>query len=126
MRLRKILSTDGVQSQNAAVERPKSRPSALFSAFNSRLLAAFILAGIFLSSTLSYAQGCAMCANNASALKAGALAALRSGILILLIPSALMFIIIFAFAFRRRERFNEENPLEAGLDVEPNQWLTFR
>ncbi len=58
----------------------------------------------------AYAQGCAMCANDAAALKASALAALRSGVLILLVPPLLAFIGIFVFAFRSRERFGEEDP----------------
>ena len=58
------------------------------------------------SATLQ-AQGCAMCYNTAAAAKAAAIQALRSGILILLVPVALMFIGIFVMAFRSPERFNE-------------------
>lgn len=54
-----------------------------------------------------YAQGCAMCYTTAAAAKAAAIRALRSGILVLLIPPVLMFIGIFVLAYSRRESFNE-------------------
>ncbi len=76
----------------------------------------------FASASTAFAQSCAMCATTASSAKAGALQALRSGILILLIPPILMFIAIFTMAFRNRERFNDEfaNP---ELDGELSDWL---
>jgi len=55
-------------------------------------------------SAMAFGQTCAMCYNTASAAKPGAIQALRSGILVLLIPPALMFIGIFTLAFRSRER----------------------
>jgi hypothetical protein len=48
-----------------------------------------------------------MCYNTAAAAKAAAIQALRSGILILLVPVALMFVGIFILAFRSKERFSE-------------------
>lgn len=53
------------------------------------------------------AQGCALCANNASALKSAAARALESGILILLIPVVLITIGIAGLAFYRRNRFHD-------------------
>ena len=55
-------------------------------------------------STLAFGQNCAMCYNTASAAKPGAIQALRSGILVLLIPPILMFIGIFTLLFRSKER----------------------
>jgi len=55
-----------------------------------------------------------MCYNTAAAAKAAAIQALRSGILILLVPVVLMFIGIFIMAFRSRERFSELSP--EGID----------
>ena len=60
------------------------------------------------------AQGCAMCYTAAAAAKAATIKALRSGILILLIPPAVIFIAIFVVAYRRRNIFNE--PVEASAD----------
>jgi len=58
-----------------------------------------------LSSRLAFAQGCAMCYNNAAATKASGQQALRSGILILLLPPLLMLAGIFLAAVRRRDKF---------------------
>jgi len=55
-------------------------------------------------STLAFGQTCAMCYNTASAAKPGAIQALRSGILVLLIPPTLLFIGIFTLVFRSKER----------------------
>ena len=62
--------------------------------------------------TLAFAQNCAMCYNTASAAKPGAIHALRTGILVLLVPPVLMFICIFARVFRSKERSDGE--VEAG------------
>jgi hypothetical protein len=64
------------------------------------------------NTTALRAQSCAMCYNTAAAAKAAAIQALRSGILILLVPVALMFIGIFILAFRSKERFCEPSPEE--------------
>lgn len=53
------------------------------------------------------AQGCAMCYTSAAAAKKAGLQALREGILILGIPPLVMFIGIFLYVFRRRDRFND-------------------
>jgi hypothetical protein len=107
------------QSQKSKVESRKLRLAFRSLTFNSRLSgwlvppAALIAA---LHSSTAFAQGCAMCYNTAAAAKATAIRALRSGILVLLIPPCLMFIGIFLAAFRNRERFNES---EQGPTTEP-------
>jgi len=60
-----------------------------------------------MNATAARGQSCAMCYNTAAAAKAAAIQALRSGILILLVPVALMFIGILMLAFRSKERFTE-------------------
>jgi hypothetical protein len=70
----------------------------------------------------AFAQGCAMCYNTAAAAKAAAIRALRSGILILLIPPLLMTIGIFVRALRSRERFGDEIPEDSASDLEPKGW----
>jgi hypothetical protein len=57
------------------------------------------------TSSLVYAQGCAMCYTSAAAAKAGALHALRSGILILLLPVLAMCSGISVVIYRSRDRF---------------------
>jgi hypothetical protein len=65
------------------------------------------LAGLFFCPALACAQGCAMCYTSAAAAKAGAIQALRSGILILLMPALVMFAGIFVVIYRSRNRFND-------------------
>jgi len=63
------------------------------------------LTGLLSSSALVYAQGCAMCYTSAAASKAGALHALRSGILILIVPVLVMCAGISVVIYRSRDRF---------------------
>jgi len=63
------------------------------------------LTGLLSSSALVYAQGCAMCYTSAAASKAGAIHALRSGILILIVPVLVMCAGISVVIYRSRERF---------------------
>jgi len=75
-----------------------------------------------LSSSLAFAQGCAMCYNNAAATKASGQQALRSGILILLLPPLLMLVGIFVIALQRRNTFfgddaRRHEPDEAPCDA---------
>ena len=60
----------------------------------------------------AFAQGCAMCYNTAAAARAGAIHALRTGILVLLIPPVLIFGSVCLFAWRRRDHFNDDNTAE--------------
>jgi cbb3-type cytochrome oxidase subunit 3 len=62
---------------------------------------------VMTASVPAFAQGCAMCYNNAAAAKASAIQALRSGVLILLFPVLILFIGILVAAFRSRNRFNQ-------------------
>jgi len=65
-----------------------------------------VAATVLLStSSLVYAQGCAMCYTSAAAAKAGAVQALRSGILILLLPVLVMCSGITVVIYRSRNRF---------------------
>jgi hypothetical protein len=73
--------------------------------------AAVFIAGLA-APGLVFAQGCAMCYNSAAAANAGAIQALRSGILVLLIPPVLIFGAICTFALRNRSRFNDGNAVD--------------
>ena len=70
----------------------------------------------WLSSSLAFAQGCAMCYNNAAATKTAGQQALRSGILILMFPPLLMLAGIFVAALRRRNKFFGDDALTLKLD----------
>jgi len=74
------------------------------------------------SSSLAFAQSCAMCYNTAASAKAAAIQALRSGILILLIPPVLMVGAIMARTLRSRERF-DNRPETGEMDRELSPWL---
>lgn len=67
------------------------------------------LVAVVTASTSGAAQGCAMCYNTAAAAKAGAIHALRSGILILLIPPVVIFGAVCTFALRNQDRFGDDN-----------------
>jgi len=64
-----------------------------------------------------------MCYTTAAAAKAGALQALRSGILILLVPALTMFAGIFVVIYRFRDRFNGATEWTAERDRELNEML---
>src|SRR2546426_10637649 len=62
-----------------------------------------IILATLLFATPAFAQGCVMCYNTAAAAKAAAINALRSGILILMVPPVLISAGVFALALRGRE-----------------------
>jgi hypothetical protein len=64
-----------------------------------------VIAVIFATAQAARAQGCAMCANNAAAVRAGAIKSLQNGILILLVPVVLMAAGFAILAYRSRNRF---------------------
>lgn len=71
---------------------------------------------MLLSAHPAFAQGCALCYNDAVAAGPQANAALRHGILVLMIPPMLMFAAMFAILYRRRNLHREAaNPV-----VEPS------
>jgi hypothetical protein len=64
-----------------------------------------------------------MCYTSAAAAKAGALQALRSGILILLVPALMMFAGIFVVIYRSRDRFNGSADWSAEQERELREML---
>jgi len=63
-----------------------------------------------------------MCYNNAAASGAHTIQALKSGILVLLVPPVLMFIAIFVRLFRSKERVAEEFAVQP-VERTPDIWL---
>jgi hypothetical protein len=60
----------------------------------------------------AWAQGCPLCYNTAASAGARGIAALRNGILILMIPPVLIFGLVCYFTVRWRNRFNDELEVE--------------
>ena len=90
--------------------------------YRNRLLGAAAVVVAFLGSTAAWAQTCPLCYRAAAASKAGALAALRTGVLILMIPPVAIFGLVTLIAVRRRDRFNEEEepaPAPQAVRAEP-------
>ncbi|MGD0402451.1 MAG: hypothetical protein ABSB66_04575 [Candidatus Acidiferrales bacterium] len=54
-----------------------------------------------------YAQGCAMCYQSAAASGPRSIQALKSGILILMLPPVLITVVIAYLAYRKRHKYNE-------------------
>lgn len=78
--------------------------------FELFLAAITLLAGTLISAPAVFAQGCALCYNDASATGPQAQAALRHGILILLIPPMLIFSGLFGMLYQRRNATHEASP----------------
>jgi hypothetical protein len=81
--------------------------SSFFARWGSRRALFGVATMTYGSASVAYGQGCAMCYASASAAKAGAIQALRSGILVLLIPTLLIFAVLAVLVYRRRNQFNE-------------------
>ena len=74
----------------------------------SWLTTLFGLAGVLLVPSVAFAQNCALCYTQASASGSRFIHALRSGILIMVIPPMLICIGISIMAYRKRNQFNED------------------
>ena len=75
----------------------------------SHLMRLAVALAVLASPGQVFAQMCPACYNNAAAQTPGLLQALKTGILVMMFPSLLMFILIFIVVFRRRNSFNEES-----------------
>ncbi len=64
-----------------------------------------VITVVFAAAQAARAQGCAMCANNAASVRAGAIKSLQDGILILLIPVIVMAGGFAVLVYRSRNRF---------------------
>jgi hypothetical protein len=73
---------------------------------------AIAMAGLAIAHPV-WAQGCPLCYNTAAAAGGRGIAALRNGILILMIPPVVIFGAVCFFTLRGRNRFNDEVELEA-------------
>ena len=76
---------------------------------------------LLLSASTAYAQNCPYCYANAAAQTPGMLHALKTGVLVIMLPCLAMFIVIFGVAYRRRDSFNAESAdaVDAGWEAGP-------
>lgn len=88
-----------------------------------RMLGATVAVLVLLGSTTVWAQTCPLCYRAAAASKAGAIAALRRGVLILMLPPVAIFGIVTWIAIRRRDRFNEADEVRPAQTPEPDREL---
>jgi hypothetical protein len=65
------------------------------------------LAGLFtiILSPLAYSQSCALCYTQAASAGSRMIEALRSGILIMIVPPTLMWLVLAAVAYAKRNKF---------------------
>jgi hypothetical protein len=63
---------------------------------------------------MSFAQSCALCYSQAAGSGSRMIQALRSGILMLIVPPMLICIAITWMAYKKRNQFNEDPPSESG------------
>ncbi len=74
-------------------------------------------AAVLCLNTLAFAQSCALCYTQAASSGSRIIHGLRSGIIVLIIPPALMSIGITALAYRKRNQFHEQTK-----GSRPNGW----
>ena len=89
--------------------------------FPLRGILARVLAGsaALVSSSVALAQTCPACYNNAASQNPGLLQALKTGILIMMLPTLVMFLVIATVVYRRRNSFHApvDETAEPALDA---------
>jgi hypothetical protein len=85
--------------------------------FGLRLMGIAAVAALFLALPLpAFAQNCALCYTQAASTSARMIQALRSGILILIVPPTLGTIGLFFVVHRRINQFKADDAAEPGQD----------
>jgi hypothetical protein len=93
------------------VQKPRIRESLL------QVAIALILLTVLMLPPLAFSQGCALCYTQAAASGARMIRALKSGIVILIIPPLSMCMGAIALAYRKRNQFNHtDTRVETGSD----------
>jgi len=78
------------------------------------LLLGFLTLAVLLFPVAALAQSCALCYTQAASATQRFIAALRSGIIILIIPPMLMSIGITVLAYRKRNQFKDGSDIPTG------------
>jgi hypothetical protein len=68
------------------------------------------LAASLVAPTLTWAQGCALCYTQAAGSGSRVIQALKSGILLLVVPPMMICLVITWMAYKKRNEFNENVP----------------
>jgi hypothetical protein len=71
------------------------------------LIGSILLALVLLAAPLAFSQSCALCYTQAASAGARMMQALRSGILILIVPPTLMSIAMIFVVYRKRNQFRQ-------------------
>ena len=71
------------------------------------------LAALLVVPTLTWAQGCALCYTQAAGSGSRVIQALKSGILLLVVPPMMICLVITWMAYKKRNEFNEDVPAKA-------------
>ncbi len=84
-----------------------------------KLTALLILAVALLAAPLAYPQGCVMCRTSAAAGGEEAMKAFDLAVLVLLVPTVLLFVGILAFAFRYRNHPSADTEATPAWPLDP-------
>lgn len=82
--------------------------------FRLLIIASAIFATVALSPA-AFSQSCALCYTQAASAGHRMIEALRSGILVLIIPPTLMWLVIAAIAHSKRNQFKHVNPASGSV-----------
>jgi hypothetical protein len=82
------------------------------------LLVSTVLVGLAMlgSPRPAFSQGCSLCYTQAASAGARMIQALRSGILILILPPTLMSVGMIFIVYRKRHQFRQEDAPDSGRD----------
>ena len=83
-----------------------------------RVFCGFMMTWLLVPS-VTFAQGCALCYTQAAGSGSRMIAALRSGILILMVPPMLICLGITWMAYKKRNQFNDYGETNTPEDSEP-------
>ena len=81
-------------------------------------LTGIVLLGLAVLACPAFSQNCALCYTQASASGSRMIEALRDGILVLVIPPTLMWLVIAAVAYFKRNQFKQTS----GVDLSGSDW----
>ena len=82
-----------------------------------RVVVGLVIVSALMLPPPAFSQGCALCYTQAAASGARMIKALKSGIVILIVPPLSMCMGAIALAYRKRNQFNEGDPrVEPGSD----------
>jgi hypothetical protein len=98
--------------------RPKPLTVQLRQRINPGLLACLALAILLFVPFHAQAQSCALCYTQAASSGSRMMQALRSGILLLIVPPTLMSVGVVFVAYAKRNQFRRIDPLDAEPDLD--------